>query len=556
MIVDLLNLAEEGEPLLSEGDRQRRQWSNRKGDSVIVDGIKEGRIKIRFVTIATRGLGADICISLPLHEARELGGDWGVAGVVDRGGNRRTVWVPRTPRRVGRRDDVGRMKILPAAPGRWSRDAAGGLWMALEPSQTTLSWTLSLVVLDDPVGVQLDELDRLGREAWPRLKKSDWFFADSPAQVWDALIDGSVYDPRPSLVGGRHFRCQQCANAWWSYLYLASREGSSELMRLLATEVAWSVRAQQEEPGDWRHGFWHEDAETHLRFFNDGIGMLLAEAEDGVDGSWVGAAEKASDRLVAEFSDRLPDGGVWFLHDSVEAAGKPPPRRPPDLGQSPSNTLCLNTHVQALTVLKRLHRLQEEPASDRTERIYQRGLKALQRVLELDSAPSVYRVLGACVRPAVESKGRAGWKARITRVLAFRAFPRLYWWIRRRFPRLVYPNGFIERDMASSMLADDYHVLNVKDLLALYALDPHPWLKNVLDRAFSFLLSLDLEKGRERSPLFLEASDVFAMYCEVSDTRSIMDRISFEQYSARLGSESLDRRVHELGLWKDRSSGN
>jgi hypothetical protein len=66
--------------------------------------------------------------------------------------------------------------------------------------------------------------------------------------------------------------------------------------------------------------------------------------------------------------------------------------------------------------------------------------------------------------------------------------------------------------MKSSMLADDYHVLNLKDLLVLYSQDPQPWLESVINDGMSFASRLDLTAALERSPLFLEHVDVLKLH--------------------------------------------
>ena len=66
--------------------------------------------------------------------------------------------------------------------------------------------------------------------------------------------------------------------------------------------------------------------------------------------------------------------------------------------------------------------------------------------------------------------------------------------------------------MAASMLADNYHVLNVKDLLVLYTLDPRPWLEPSIRAGVGFLRRLDLQRGLARSPMFLEAVEVLRQY--------------------------------------------
>ena len=122
-----------------------------------------------------------------------------------------------------------------------------------------------------------------------------------------------------------------------------------------------------------------------------------------------------------------------------------------------------------------------------------------------------------------------------------RLLQRPYWWLRRNHPRFVHPNGFIERDMASAMLADHYHVLNLKDLLVLYALDPRPWLEPSIRAGVGFLRGLDLQRGLARSPMFLEAVEVFRQYGQLFEAGAAdeADRAA-ETVRTATGGASLD----------------
>ena len=397
--------------------------------------------------------------------------------------------------------------------------------------------------MDDPDRHWHAELERASAREWPLLLKSEWFHASSPADLWDALVDGAILDPRPCAWSQRRFRCQQCALAWWSYLELASLAGASPLWRALAREVAWTVRAQLEEPAGWHHGFWRREPETHMRFFVDGVNLLLCEAGGDRDSesSWLAAADRAMRTAVARFSDELPDGSLWLLHDSLEAEAEAPPQPAPRLGQAGGNVLCLNTHLQALAALARLARMQRGAESPWAVGVYERGMAALQRMLELGSAPALYASLDRFLPSVLESRGRDGLGARATRALFLGLLRRPYWWLRRSYPRFVHPNGFIERDMASAMLADNYHVLNVKDLLVLYALDPRPWLEPSIRAGVGFLRRLDLQRGLARSPMFLESVEVFRQYARLFEAGATAeaDRAA-ETVRATTGGASLD----------------
>lgn len=496
-MIDLLELDAEHRVQLAEDDRQRLIVRSGPAREAVVDRLPALGLELRNLRLRPPAGRDRLRAALNADPCGPLAPGWGrLAHAAPH-----TIWLPREPRRVDAGDAAGRLRVHPPEPpGR----AAGRPAWELPPLPPDSFWSLPLLLIHDPARSAQRELEDLAARAWPSLRKSDWFRADAPADLWDALVDGAVLDPRPCGGSARRFRCQQCALAWASYLEAVGTH-DSPLCRALASAVAWTVRVALEEPGGWSHGYWREPPETHLRFYVDGVNLLLDEAERSGQASWRAAAERAMSRAVERFSDELADGSLWFLHDSLEADGEPTPALAPSLGQAEGNTLCLNTHVQALAALRRL----DAPWAARA---YERGMHALRRVLELRSAPTPYRLLDAWLPAVLESRGRPGAGARATRGLFLRLLRRPYWWLRRRHPRLLHPDGFIERDMASTMLADPYHVLNLKDLLALHALDPRPWLAAPIRAGVGFLRRLDLRRGLARSPMFVEAVEVYRQY--------------------------------------------
>jgi hypothetical protein len=492
-VIDLLELDGEQRVQLAEDERRRLTVRSGPARETVVDRL--GAFELRSLRLRPAAGGEGLRVALGAGPWRPLAPGWGrVAHVAPR-----TIWQPREPRRVDAGDAAGRLHVYPPAPSL----PAGPAW-ELPPLPADSFWSLPLLVVHDPERRVERELEALAARSWPSLRKSDWFRADSPADLWDALVDGAVFDPRPCTGSPRRFRCQQCALAWWSYLWTVGADDSA-LCRMLASAVAWTVRAQLEEPGGWRHGLWRDPPETHLRFYVDGVNLLLGEAGRSGQAAWRDAAERALRGALERFHDELADGSLWFLHDSLEADGEPTAAAPPALGQAAGNTLCLNTHLQALAALRRL----DAPWAGEA---YARGLRALRRLLELRSAPRLYRLLDAWLPAVFESRGRPGLRARALRGLFLRLLSGPYWWLRRRHPRLVHPGGFIERDMASTMLADPYHVLNLKDLLVLYALDPQPWLEPGIRAGVGFLRRLDLRRGLDRSLMFVEAVEVLRQY--------------------------------------------
>jgi hypothetical protein len=108
----------------------------------------------------------------------------------------------------------------------------------------------------------------------------------------------------------------------------------------------------------------------------------------------------------------------------------------------------------------------------------------------------------------------------------------LYWKIKEKYPRIVLPGGFIERDLNRTKLSDRYHIINIKDLvialqspdrddrLVPYIRDGLKFIDKLLDNS-----SLDL---LNHSPYYIEYLDVMRLYSDliepVSETHIGTDR--------------------------------
>ncbi len=478
--------------------------------TIVSDRI--GKAEFRFFRLgAVDGAdGVQLLFERPLTAVHRLGK--GLAVQIDRPGGGCIVWIPRSPV-VARFDAHGRVRLDGGSTiGEVSEDEQKGTITFAVNTEAGADVCLSAVVLPHDENQSVRELRFISQLRHATLLKSDWFSVGGPDELWEQLIDGDLFDPRPNPALGMRFPCQQCALAWWSYLQKLHRETGSRLLRLLAREVAWSARARFLSEGEWVHGFWCEQPETHLRFVLDGIHLLISEGEVGDEVDWILDAERALDVVIRRYSDAIDRVGMWFLHDSLELEFGKKGNGLRGLDVSPGNTLCLNTHVQALTVLNRLRNRTDTAHPERCETAYRQGMMALEAIIALHPAEVLYAILGKVVISAVSAKNRPGITARLRRILFFRLMRKPYWWVRRTFPRIVYPNGFIERDMTSSMLADDYHILNLKDLLQLYAQDARPWMERPIEDGMRFASRLDITRALARSPLFIEYQDVLELY--------------------------------------------
>lgn len=343
-------------------------------------------------------------------------------------------------------------------------------------------------------------------------RKTDWFFASKPSDIWRYLINGSIYDPRGHKDLKKRFKCQQCAFAWWSYFGFLYKKTGKKLYDIIQNVIAYSVVLDLSPKGEWGHGFWTDEIETHARFHLDGIHLLVSQHEKTGESLWVEAAERGMSFVAKHLMEQLDDGSLWFLHDTNEHRDKHAHFQSVLFGKSPGNSLCLNTHVQALTVLNRLNHV--IPQKTHYAEWSEKGLRALQRVLEHQPAEALYKIF---IVMWIKSRKKPRSKVEVVaHAVKVRSIRKVFWALRRQYPRLVYPGGWIDRDLTISCFSEEYQITNLKDFLTLYQQMPLSWLvpyiKNNFNFLRNFLLRFGLNNALESSPYYIEFMDVLYMY--------------------------------------------
>ncbi len=259
------------------------------------------------------------------------------------------------------------------------------------------------------------------------------------------------------------------------YLTLTALERTSgvDLAEQRRRLVNATVRRLQAKGGFWAHGAWTgSDAEVHLRFTAAAIRLLIEALEDGL----LTDSQLAIDALKRHVSFRESIlGGVWFLHDSLEMPGVSNFYRNANRyrawGASTENCLVLNTHVDTLVTL--LHFLQRVKINGEDHRFFaeliDRGLVSLSVVLSpnlwgkwssmdrFDSFMRAFSLLTYTSRSLFSRKLRG---------VINRTYFRARGMLKRRFPRFVLSDGYIEREIGLNG-SFVYHITNVYDLARL-----------------------------------------------------------------------------------------
>ncbi|MBU2571543.1 MAG: hypothetical protein KJ725_16240 [Gammaproteobacteria bacterium] len=247
---------------------------------------------------------------------------------------------------------------------------------------------------------------------------------------------------------------------------------------------------RQAEDGGWYHGMWTDSSECHYRLHTSGVHLLMDEyARSGC--STVKTALEKAVAFLSKTADRL-DCGVWFLHDSLElseaAMNKGPFQWIPNrtLGKSVSNMLVLNTHLDTTIALNRYAQLTGDRQYDG---LISSALNAMRTVLSLKPADWFYKPLfwaiGLTMLPT-STAARLPLPVRAIKRFAGQYLIKKLPDIKAKFPRLVMPNGYIDRELSLRTWAIDYQTINLMDLARFARAFPGQFDESILDKALAF----------------------------------------------------------------------
>lgn len=351
--------------------------------------------------------------------------------------------------------------------------------------------------------------------------RNTWFKYERVSDVWTYYIMGDLFNIN-ALPASEGWCSQNMAYALYYHLDFLHKKTNKRVYLILRDLIGYSVLLSLPADSRWRTGSWTDRMETHLVHQASGIHILLSHYENTANDLFMEKARSAVDYLLS-CTDKLDGDQIWFLHDSLETDCEQVGLYYRNLvisrafGKSPSNTLCLNSHMWTLTVL---HRMSELTGDKRCGEAFEEGLGTLHWLLEQRPASCLYGLVyhfrDFLIRLVLRTNSKLIRKVqkRYDDALKKSILPRL----KNKFPRFVMPNGFTERDLCFAPLSDFYHMLNLKDLLLLYSQNPCDWLAGILEKSVP-----DTVKSRladyvaiygSRAPVFLE---VLLMYAAMID---------------------------------------
>lgn len=291
---------------------------------------------------------------------------------------------------------------------------------------------------------------------------------DTPADCYVHIVHGQVHESRFAWPHHRKICSENDAHAIFVALTGWLRGMGLSIAEPVRQQVLLSVLARQGEDGGWRHGEWTEHNESHYRLHCSAMHLLMDALDESDDPVLRQALTRAA-AFVAQGTDTLACG-TWLLHDELErseaALRSGPGRwlRSTALGKSPSNLLVLNSHLDTTIALDRYADTTGDP---QYAALVASANRATEAVLALRPAQALYgllfRVIGLSFLPTDRARALPVWKRALKR-LGWKYLIPLLPRIKRVFPRLVMPGGYIDRELSAIGFAHDYHAVNLMDL--------------------------------------------------------------------------------------------
>lgn len=331
-------------------------------------------------------------------------------------------------------------------------------------------WTLDAVIWRLVDSALLEELQTLAP-----VETQGYFLLGShtrygqPSDLYRHLVHGWVYEDRYAWPHKRRICSENDAHALHLIFSGLQRSTGKRIYGLLKAQLLLSVLSRQSEDGGFRHGEWTEGMESHYRLHCSAMHLMmdvLSETGDPV----VQAALARGMHFISDKRDSTKVG-AWFFHDELECSMAGMQRAPfkwwpgEALGKSPQNMLVLNTQLDTLVALDRYGSLtgdtQYAPLVDS-------GYEAVRAVLSLRPMEWLYRLVFSAINmtllPTEQAERLPRWQ-RLWKRIGWQVFvPRLPR-LKTRYPRLVMPGGYIDRELSLQTWAYDYLAVNLMDLV-------------------------------------------------------------------------------------------
>ena len=290
-----------------------------------------------------------------------------------------------------------------------------------------------------------------------------------PSDVYKHQVAGSLYENRYSWPHNRRIWSENDAHGLYLILNGLKRVTGKSIYELFNLQILRSVLSRQGQDGGFRHGEWTDEMESHYRLHCSAMHLMMDALAEYDDPAVRDGLERAA-AFIADKHDRT-DVGIWFFHDELETTEEGMRRAPfkwrPSriLGKAPQNMLVLNTQIDTLIALGRYASVTGDA---RYADLVESGFRATVSVLALRKAEWLYRLLFSAIDLTFLPTARAAnlplWQ-RMWKRVGWKYFVPLLPRLKTRFPRLVMPGGYIDRELSLQTWAFDYLAVNLMDLV-------------------------------------------------------------------------------------------
>ncbi len=326
-----------------------------------------------------------------------------------------------------------------------------------------------------------------------------------PADLYRHLIHGVVYDLRYSWPHNKKCFSENEAHALYTVFSGLEKTTCKVIYRYFQQQLVLSLIQRQADNGGWYHGMWTDSTECHYRLHTSGVHLLMDEFQRTGCPQVKASLQKAV-AFLSRTTDQL-DCGIWFLHDSLELSVQAMNSGPfkwianNTLGKSVSNMLVLNTHLDTTIAINRYGLL---TGDKQYQDLVNSALKSTRAVLGLRPADWLYKPLfwaiGLTMLPT-DQASKLSFPVRAIKRFAADYLIKKLPDIKAMYPRLVMPNGYIDRELSLRTWAIDYQTINLIDLARHAYVFPDAFDESILDKAMAFTQNSGLLKRyRDLSP--------------------------------------------------------
>ena len=372
-------------------------------------------------------------------------------------------WRPQPSRRIWRDTQRRLLALDPVALDMLDSrvDSVDNVYASDSPSVPlpSVSWRLSAGSNPQPISLERGTRYMLGSYTALRGR----------AGIYPHLVAGIVYEDRPAWQNRRRVFSENDAHAQHLILRGWARARGGPLLAAIRQQVSLAVLDRQAVDGGYHHGEWSNTLESYYWLHRSAMHLMMDALAEQPDDTVVASALGRAAAFMARQSVQL-SFGPWLPHDelkhSVERMKLGPFKWVPStaFGKAESNMLVLNSHLDATIALDRYAQLTGDP---QYAPLVQSARQSTRSVLGLRSAEPLYRLLfwliGLTFLPTPQAAALPLWKRALKRLTWQHLIPRLPD-IKARWPRLVMPGGYIDRELTLRTWAHYYHAVNLMDL--------------------------------------------------------------------------------------------